>query len=137
MDLITDRTQADVLLGNAKGTYGYDDLNRVERAVAEIAAAFPRLGIGARLQTKTDWAPPGAFSQDSWPVESQMRRYLGNVSVIRDAFQLPGQLPGSMEALTWVDANRIEEVLRLADAAIAGITEAMRYSCELFAGEED
>lgn len=136
MNLITDRTQADVLLGNAKGTYGYDDLNRVERAVAEIAAAFPRLGIGVQLQTKTNWAPPGEFSCDSWPVESQMRRYLDNVKVIRNAFHLTCQLPDSMEMLTWVDANRIEEALCSANAAAAGIAQAMRYSGELFAGEE-
>ena len=38
MQFITDRTHADVLLGNEKGIYSYEDLNRVERAVAQLSA---------------------------------------------------------------------------------------------------
>ena len=36
MNLITDRTLEDVLLGTEKGHYGEADLNRVEYAVAEL-----------------------------------------------------------------------------------------------------
>ena len=86
-----------------KGAYNYSDLNRVERAVAEISDI---LGLG--LLTKTDWG--------MWdiPTTSDMERYLGNVAVLRervaDDTSVPA-LPTSMNNLTYTDANNIELVL--------------------------
>lgn len=86
-----------------KGAYNYSDLNRVERAVAEISDI---LGLG--LTTKTDWG--------MWdiPTASEMERYLNNVAVLRqqvvDDTSVP-TLPTSMNNLTYTDANNIELVL--------------------------
>ena len=86
-----------------KGAYNYSDLNRVERAVAEISDI---LGLG--LLTKTDWG--------MWdiPKASDMERYLGNVAVLReqiaDDTSVP-TLPTSMNHLTYTDANNIELIL--------------------------
>lgn len=86
-----------------KGAYNYSDLNRVERAVAEIAD----LG-GFRLVTKTDWK--------MWdiPTVSDMERYLNNIAVLRqrvaDDVSVP-KLPTSMNNLTYADVNNIELVL--------------------------
>lgn len=136
MDLVTDRAESDALLGNEKGVYGYDDLNRVESAVAEIAAVFPQLGISPGLVTKTDWGLPGDFNADSWPVSSQMMRYLGNVARIQTIFPLSVRLPSSMNNLDWQGANNIEEVLQTAFERINAMTQSYRYSGEIFAGEE-
>ena len=133
VELITDRTQYHVTLLNrlrrktwssmtaseqsawngeaAKGAYNYTDLNRVETAVAELAAE-----LGLSLVTKTDWT--------LWdvPVASEMERYLRNVVRIRDALsgdvEFPS-LPDSMSGLTYEGANHIEEVLMLAYQNIA------------------
>lgn len=86
-----------------KGAYNYSDLNRVERAVAEISDI---LGLG--LITKTDWG--------MWdiPTASEMERYIGNVATLRqqvaDDTNVP-TLPSSMNNLTYTDANNIELVL--------------------------
>lgn len=86
-----------------KGAYNYSDLNRVERAVAEISDLA---GLG--LVTKTDWG--------MWdiPTESDMNRYLGNIKAIHlnltDGVSLP-QPPTSMSNLTYRDANNIELIL--------------------------
>lgn len=86
-----------------KGAYNYSDLNRVERAVAEISDI---LGLG--LTTKTDWG--------MWdiPTASEMERYLNNVAVLRervaDDASVP-KLPTSMNNLTYTVANNIELVL--------------------------
>lgn len=86
-----------------KGAYNYSDLNRVERAVAELSDIL-RLG----LVTKTDWG--------MWdiPTASEMERYLNNVAVLRervaDDTSVP-ELPTSMNNLTYTDANNIELVL--------------------------
>lgn len=45
--LVTDRTQADVAAGNAKGTYNAADLNRVDAAVSDIAERFASYGYAA------------------------------------------------------------------------------------------
>lgn len=42
--LVTDRTQADVAAGNAKGTYNAADLNRVAAALEDLAARFRGYG---------------------------------------------------------------------------------------------
>lgn len=136
MEFITDRTESDALLGNEKGKYSFTDLNRVESAVSQIAEQITELGYAIRLQTKTDWALPGNFSAESWPTESQMTRYLQNISDIRKVFLIPTQVPETMEKLDWNGANSIEKVLQTAFARIPGIKQAYRYSGEIYAGEE-
>lgn len=136
IQLITNRTQADVDSKAEKGSYGHEDLNRVEKAVEEIAAYFPQLGIGLTPVTKTDWARPGDYDPESWPTDGQMRRYLSNVEGIRDRL-CPGQpLPESMEKLTWSGANEIEQALSRGQEAIPRIIQAWKYSGGFFAGEE-
>ena len=136
MDLITDRTESDVLLGNEKGTYSYADLNRVESAVTQIAEQITTLGFALSLQTKTDWSLPGDFYVKSWPTESQMKRYLQNIAEIKKLFIIPTQIPETMEKLDWNGANNIEKVLQIAFSRIMGIKQSYRYSGEIYAGEE-
>lgn len=93
-----------------KGAYNYSDLNRVERAVAEISDYFD-LG----LSTRTDWG--------MWdiPTETDMNRYIGNISTIRQSLPIGSNIPKApttMNNLTYVDANNIELIL---DAAYKSI----------------
>lgn len=136
MQLITDRTELDALLKNEKGVYGYADLNRVEAAVGEIAALFPILDIGLDLKIKTDWGLPDTFSTASWPVASQMQRYLGNVRAIKSTFGVTVSMPNSMDRLTWIGANNVEKVLKAAMDRATGTIESFRYSGEIYSGEE-
>lgn len=136
MNLITDRTKADVLLGNEKGRYGIADLNRVEGAVAELLVLAKPLDINIE-QVKTDWNLPGTFSATEWPTVGQMRRYLGNVSRLCRAVEVMANLPASMEDLNWEGANQIERALLAVEARINHIIEVFRYSGEFFAGEEN
>ena len=89
-----------------KGAYNYSDLNRVERAVAEIS---DRAGLG--LTTKTNWV--------MWdiPTEADMSRYLGNIAVIRSRFSSVANIPEaptSMNNFTYEQANNIELILNAA-----------------------
>lgn len=128
MDFITNRTPL--------ALYGYEDLNRVETAVEAIGRECAAMGIGYLPATKTDWTLPGNFTNQSWPVYSQMVRYLNNVTRINGLFFCSVPLPASMDRLTWVSANNIEKVLKIALERIEGIKESYRYSGEVFAGEE-
>jgi hypothetical protein len=145
MELITNRTQANVdrlkklkskgwanltrsektewYENAAKGAYNYTDLNRVENAVAELAAT-----LGLSLTTKTNWTV--------WdiPTQSQMTRYLENVRTIRDACPNASNLPEvplRMTGMTFETANRIEEILLGAWRSI----EAVPRSGEIYCGE--
>lgn len=89
-----------------KGAYNYSDLNRVERAVAEIS---DRSGLG--LTTKINWV--------MWdiPTEADMSRYLWNISVIRQnligSANVPA-VPTTMNNFTYEQANNIELILSAA-----------------------
>ena len=147
-ELITDRTQADVdelvallkkdtftadeltAFQTSKGAYNYTDLNRVESAVAYLAAAFVQAPTDLRqyasdrnvawdavfdvpydpddyddITTKTDWAATDI------PSATQMTRYLANVALIQSAFTSAVILPSTMNNLTFDGANKIERAL--------------------------
>ena len=137
MNLITDRTQADVLLGNEKGHYGYDDLNRVEKAVEQLCSIAQKLDSHLALNVKTDWTAQGAFSPQSWPAQSQMHRYLENVRTLCNALAITADLPQTMEKLDWHGANQIEQALQTAHLRIQGVLQTYHYSGECYAGEEN
>lgn len=137
MEFITDRTEADVLLGTAKGQYGPADLNRVERDVEQLAAAARALGLGCALTTKTDWGQPGPFDPDAWPTAAQMERYLGNVAALCDLFGQPCNLPPNLDHLTWEGANAIEQALQRVHTQVRRLSTIYRFSGELYAGEEE
>ena len=89
-----------------KGAYNYSDLNRVERAVAEISDR-----AGLNLVTKTDWG--------MWdiPKESDMNRYLGNIGAIRQLISIDEDVPNTpttMNNFTYNEANNIEVILGIA-----------------------
>ena len=137
MKLITDREKADVLLKTPKGQYGPEDLNRVEGAVAELSVLAEALDIHFDPEVKTDWGLPGAFSADAWPTQQQMARYLGNVAGLCAAVEVSAGLPGTMENLSFQDANRIEAALEAVYMRIQRVLQIFRYSGTFFAGEEN
>lgn len=137
MELITDRTEADVLLGTPKGYYSYEDLNRVEQAVAQLAELAKQLDELLDLSCKTDWGPPGEFSADTWPTALQMQRYISNVHTLCDRFAPETALPVTMDHLNWQGANDIEKGLHFVYCRVIAILNTFNYSGEIFAGEEN
>lgn len=89
------------------GAYNYYDLNRVERAVAEVSAH-----LGLTLTTKTDWT--------MWdiPRVSDMNRYLNNIKAIKARLGSNIELPESMDEFTYSSANNIEKILLMAYESI-------------------
>lgn len=130
MQLITDRTQADVLEGTEKGHYTPRDLDRVELAVEELCGQMRRMDILLPLQTCLYW------QQRPVPTRESMERYLHNVRTVMQALALTAELPESMENLNYQGANQIELALMKAQSRVAGVLESYQMSGELFAGEE-
>lgn len=103
-----------------KGAYNYSDLNRVERAVRDIAEA-----VGLTLTTKTDWSV--------WdvPTVSDVARYLGNIAALRDACGVDAVLPEDMDRFTYSEANTLERVLLECNARV----DAVLRSGDILTGE--
>jgi hypothetical protein len=83
-----------------KGAYNFSDLNRVERAVQEIAEL-----LGVSVVVKTDWS--------IWdiPMKTDLDRYLDNVRLIQSVCKETTMLPMNLNNLTYAVANEIESVL--------------------------
>lgn len=145
--LVTDRTAADVMralelsktlptgnleewLAGMKGSYNIYDLNRVEMAVLYVIERLRIAGWYITVESKTDWK----FSD--FPTASEMKRYLDNIRKLRSA--LPAGLPAvpaDMDGFTYNEANDIERLLEMLDAAVTNIMANVFYSSELYSGE--
>lgn len=137
MNLITDRTKEDVLLGNEKGKYQASDLNRVEEAVGYLSLFANAIVSAEPLITKTDWKEPDSFSSNTWPTQKQMERYLSNVASLCESVGISVALPDSIENLTWQGANQIEFALQQVLEYVRSNYQNFQYSGDLFAGEEN
>lgn len=132
LDLITDRTRADVENETEKGFYNASDLNRVGAAVEYIAGRFAALGYACPVTVKKDWLTSDA------PTASQLETYRQNIVTLRSriaVMQSTPEAPASMAGLNYVKANNIEQILLDLDVLITNITKSWCFSGELYAGE--
>lgn len=130
--LVTDRTQADVSAGNAKGAYNAADLNRVGAAMNYVADRLRAAGYDPHIRPKTDW------EETDCPSSSAMSRYLSNLAELRGQFAQEASTPAvppDMEGLSWQEANDIEKILEDVDALLTNIAAAWFYSGEIYSGE--
>ena len=153
LNLITDRTQADVDYvirlsqkgwsgmtaeekaeweSDLKGAYNASDLNRVGNAVNYVAGRLEDAGYTVSVNPKIDWL------ESDVPTESSMEQYLKNVETIRNTLTVPSNtpnVPDDMEGLTYEEANDIERILLAVDALITNMINAYFYSNEINCGE--
>ena len=153
MNLITDRTAADVeryltlrnkgfanltaaerteWLSPMKGAYNYTDLNRVEEAVQYLAGKLRERGYRADVSAAKTW------TMNSLPTMTDMTRYLDNVKVIRSAFATLGttpQVPTSIAGLTYKEANDIEQIIFDVNRLLENMISVWFFSGDLYSGE--
>lgn len=153
MNLITNRTAADVerfltlknkgfdnltdaekteWLSDMKGAYNYSDLNRVEAALLYVAERLREYGYHLTLETHGTW------SMGDIPTLADMTKYLDNVRAIRTAFatlSTTPQVPESMQHLSYQKANDIEQIIFDVDYLITNMINSMFYSNDLISGE--
>ena len=132
LELVTDRTRADVANQTDKGFYNASDLNRVGAAVEYIAGRFTALGYACPVTVKKDWLTSDA------PTASQMEAYRQNIVTLRSqiaVMQSTPEAPASMAGLNYIKANNIEQILLDLDALITNITKSLCFSGEVYAGE--
>ena len=138
--LVTDRNQADVDAGNAKGTYNASDLNRVGSAMNYVADRLKAAGYDPHISPKTDW------KDDDWVDPADQAVYLGDLAELRKQFALLYSTPevpprilatgiNTNDGLTHTWANDIEKILEDIDVLLTNSAQAWFYSGELFSGE--
>lgn len=130
--LVTDRTQADVDAGNAKGTYNASDLNRVGAAMNYVAARLREQGYDPHISPKTDW------KDDDWVDPAAQAVYLVDLAELRKQFTLyetTPEVPSDLEKLNYIEANSIEQILVDIDTLLTNIAAGWLYSGEIYSGE--
>ena len=138
--LITDRTEADVTIGNAKGTYNASDLNRVGAAMNYVAARLREQGYDPHISPKTGW------KDDDWVDPAAQAVYLGDLAELRKQFTMLESTPevpprilataiNSGDGLTYGWANDIEQILLDIDVLLTNIAAGWLYSGEIYSGE--
>lgn len=151
--------------GVQKGAYNYTDLNRVETAVAYVAAELVQadtdlrayatsLGVAwdsafdlpydpsdyTSLVTKTDW------DDEDIMYVTDATRYIANLALIQAALpEVRYTAPDTMDGLDYEGANNIERMLRDVDILLANEIEhiqnlirgtlGVNYSGEIYSGE--
>lgn len=107
MNLITDRTAADVAVNTDKGNYNYHDLNRVNAACIELVQLMASVGYSGHGQFKTDW------TMFDYPTKSATDNYLAQIyGLIEDFYKRTNyNLPIDLTAFTHEQANDIEKAL--------------------------
>ena len=154
LNLITDRTQADVdrvaqlaarvSAGTAtdaektewatdlKGAYNASDLNRVGAAVAYVAGRLNGYGYYVSVSPKQDW------TANDIPTAGQMATYIQDVAALRGTIAVMDSTPPTPESasgLTWQEANNIEQIILDVDELLTRMAAAWFYSGDLFSGE--
>ena len=117
-ELITDRTKNDVVYGNPKGKYDFEDYNRVGEATNYVAQELINGGYDVSATAKTDW------QNTDIPKDTDIEIYIGNVKAIVNALEMNNQLPITPKnVLTILGANQIEQALKDADYIINRIMD--------------
>lgn len=153
VEMITDRSSADVLrwkelqrkgfasmtaeeraewLSPMKGSYNAEDLNRVETAVAYVAGRLQENGYYVAPVVKTTW------TMRDIPSISDMNRYFGNVAALRAAFPVydtTPDAPTTAKKLDYQMANDLERILLDVDDLLTKMAGAWFYSGDLYSGE--
>lgn len=152
--LVTDRTLADVerwrelhdkglsamtetekleWFGFMKGRYTYEDMNRVESAVAALYERLRKLGyIHSTLEIKTNWT-----HRDEVKIKD-IERYLGNVKVLRNSVRVFPNTPIPPDIsvrLNYILANNIEKILTDVDTVTINFQQSQFYVGDLISGE--
>ena len=115
-----------------KGAYNFEDMNRVESAVGFIANRLRDAGYFAEPVVHTGW------NVGDHPTKEDMRRYFGNIALLRSMLPLYTTTPATPtteKKLDYLAANAIEQILSDLDRQISAINQSWYYTGDVFSGE--
>ena len=144
LNLVTDRTNDDVISRNEKGTYNAKTLNRVENATRYICDILSECGYYTTLNIKNNWKEDkesnyivGEDRKANWNTIEQMDRYLNNVKKCVSQFAVmkdTESLPETINYLNYKGANIIEKSLQDIEVLVGNMKKEYRYAGTFFSG---
>lgn len=115
-----------------KGAYKASDFNRVSEAYNYLASIMQTLGlISSYTPLKTTW------QRGETPLVENRASYINGITQLKNAVSASGNLPDSLDALTYADANNIEKVLINVYRRVQEMDSSIPHSGEWFSGEID
>lgn len=157
LNLITDRTQADVdryyyfrnkrwtdltdvekqeFSAGLKGSYNYTDFKRVEDAVSYLSNLLNQYGY----RNKVELSSEETFNPEYIRVKEEIITYLDNIATLQKVYynsNWVGKLPTIEEWLDYNGANTIEEILLNINELIEKMEAMFRYSNTFYSGESE
>lgn len=128
---LTEAEQTEYLSG-LKGTYNYQDLNRIEGNTQELAA---RLAVGGYAADVSD---PRTWTAEDFPTKGELERVRQNIVALRTALKLHSSVPQTPSSLDPMDigkANNIERIQYSVDRALNAITSMLVNLGTFYIGE--
>lgn len=128
---LTAEEQAEYLAG-LKGTYNYQDLNRVEGNTQELAARLAVGGYAANVSAPKTW------TMADFPTVGELERIRQNIVALRKALKLPSSVPQTPSNLNPMDigkANNLERIQYAVDKALNAITSMLINLGTFYTGE--
>lgn len=157
LNLITDRTQADVdryyyfrnkrwtdltdvekqeFSAGLKGTYNYTDFKRVEDAVSYLSNLLKQYGYRNEVELSSE----ETFNPEYIRVKEEIITYLDNIATLQKVYynsNWVGKLPTIEEWLDYNGANTIEEILLNINELIEKMEAMFRYSNTFYSSESE
>ena len=132
---MTDAERAEWLAGDMKGAYNKGDLNRVGEALNYLR---DRLLSASYITYQTNFTAKTNWTVTSIPTAADLTHYLQCVANIRDAmaqYATTPPTPTDTGALSYTEANNIEQILIDIETLINNMLAARHYCGDVFAGE--
>lgn len=128
----TEEQVREYLSVHQKGAYTYEDLNRVEAAVAYVASRLTEFGYDPSIHPVATW------SVEDKPNKEDFDRYFRNVALIRSAITVFKSTPVAPDSVVGFDvyqANALEQILVDVDQILNKIQAAWFFLGDLYIGE--
>ena len=156
LNLITDRTQADVdryyyfrdkrwsdltdsekaeFSAGLKGTYNYTDFKRVEDAVLYLSNLLNQYGYRNTVKLSSE----ETFNPGYIRTKEEIITYLDNIATLQKVYYNNNEekLPTIEEWLDYNGANEIEKILMKIEELIEKMNAMFRYSNTFYSGESE
>jgi len=132
MNLIYDRTQSDLKNNTEKAYISYSDLNRIEKAMQELADELANITFKPLLNLKTNWVIT------DFRTTGDMARLKDNLNIIRNClsnFSDMPDVPLAVEFKSIEEANNIEKIIAYKHRDFQRAAVAQRYCGDFYCGE--
>lgn len=116
-----------------KGTFNYEDLNRIEEKQSELKNLFNDIGYwNTSFVNKTDWVTTDIFTR------TDFQRILDNHAKLREAFFTYSTTPKTPDiSFYYEDINSLEKILYDLDIMINDVKSYYRECGNYYCGQED